>query len=122
MINRNDWVDDFQKNISELISRSPAGDIERNMRAFMTQAFSRLDLVTREEFDVQVQLLERALQRITALESRLDALEGRRQPTPSAGIEPAAATSTSPATGPSAMTGSAAASRPPIDPDLPHPV
>ncbi len=29
MINRNDWVEDFQKNISDLIARSPAGDIER---------------------------------------------------------------------------------------------
>lgn len=90
MINRNEWVDDFQKNISELIARSPAGDIERNMRAFMSQAFSRLDLVTREEFDIQVQLLERALQRISALESRLDALEGRK-PVPSAGVSPEAA-------------------------------
>ena len=78
MVNRNEWVEDFQKNISELIARSPAADIERNMKAFMTQTFSRLDLVTREEFDIQAQLLEKALQRITALESRLDQLEGRR--------------------------------------------
>lgn len=78
MINRNDWIDDFQKNISELIARSPAADIERNMKAFMAQAFTRMDLVTREEFDVQVQLVEKALLRITALESRLDQLEGRR--------------------------------------------
>src|SRR5690606_32052779 len=81
MINRSDWVEDFQKNISELIARSPAADIERNMRAFMTQTFSRLDLVTREEFDIQVQLVEKAMLRITALESRLDQLEGRQVPT-----------------------------------------
>lgn len=78
MINRNDWVEDFQKNISDLIARSPAADIERNVKAFMGQTFSRLDLVTREEFDIQVQLLEKALQRITALESRLAQLEGRQ--------------------------------------------
>lgn len=80
MINRNEWVEDFQRNISELIARSPAADIERNIKAFMAQAFSRMDLVTREEFDIQAQLLERALQRITALESRLDQLEGRHSP------------------------------------------
>ncbi|HLT98712.1 MAG TPA: accessory factor UbiK family protein [Burkholderiaceae bacterium] len=80
MVNRNEWVEDFQKNISELIARSPAGDIERNIKAFMSQAFSRMDLVTREEFDIQAQLLERAIQRITALESRLDQLEGRHSP------------------------------------------
>lgn len=109
MINRNDWVDDFQKNISELIARSPAADIERNMRAFMTQAFSRLDLVTREELDLQTQLLEKALQRITALESRLDALEGRRPADPTA--PDAAPPTAQPATPP-----------PPINPDLPDPV
>lgn len=92
MANRNDWVEDFQKNISELIARSPAADIERNMKAFMTQTFSRLDLVTREEFDIQAQLLEKALQRITALESRLDQLEGRRPadtPSPASPAQPA---------------------------------
>ena len=92
MINRSDWVDDFQKNISELIARSPAADIERNMKAFMAQTFSRLDLVTREEFDIQAQLLEKALQRITALESRISQLEGRQapgQPGGPAPVEPA---------------------------------
>ena len=77
MINRTDWIEDFQKNISELIAKSPAADIERNVKAMMAQTFSRMELVTREEFDVQTQLLERALTRITALESRLQALEGR---------------------------------------------
>lgn len=73
---RNDWMDEFQKNLSDLIARSPAADIERNAKAFMAQTFSRLDLVTREEFDIQAQLLERALARVAALEQRLDALEG----------------------------------------------
>ncbi|NYT83510.1 accessory factor UbiK family protein [Alcaligenaceae bacterium] len=77
MIHRTDWIEDFQKNISELIAKSPAADIERNVKAMMAQTFSRLELVTREEFDVQAQLLERALARITALESRVQALEGR---------------------------------------------
>ena len=74
---RNDWMDEFQRNLSDLIARSPAADIERNAKAFMAQTFSRLDLVTREEFDIQAQLLERALARVAALEQRLDALEGR---------------------------------------------
>lgn len=78
MIKRNDWMEDFQKNVSELIAKSPAADIERNVKAMMAQTFTRLDLVTREEFDVQVQLLERAMQRITALESRLSTLEGAK--------------------------------------------
>jgi BMFP domain-containing protein YqiC len=77
MMDRNEWFADFQKNISDLIAKSPAADIERNVKAVMAQTFSRLELVTREEFDVQVQLLEKALARITALEARVDALEGQ---------------------------------------------
>ena len=77
MINRNDWIDGFQKNVSDLIAKSPAADIERNVKAMMAQTFARRDLITREEFDVQTQLLERALLRLTALESRVQALEAR---------------------------------------------
>ncbi len=77
MINKTDWMEDFQKNMSDLIAKSPAADIERNVKAMMAQTFARLDLVTREEFDVQAQLLERSMARITALESRVQALEGR---------------------------------------------
>ncbi|TEA70362.1 accessory factor UbiK family protein [Allopusillimonas ginsengisoli] len=77
MIARNEWIEDFQKNISELIAKSPAADIERNIKAMMAQTFSRMDLVTREEFDVQAEMLERAMTRVTALESRIQALEGR---------------------------------------------
>lgn len=77
MINKTDWIEDFQKNMSDLIAKSPAADIERNVKAMMAQTFARLDLVTREEFDIQAQLLERSMARITALESRVQALEGR---------------------------------------------
>jgi len=58
---QSNWLEEFQKNVSDLIARSPAADIERNVKAFMAQAFSRMDLVTREEFDVQADLLARAL-------------------------------------------------------------
>lgn len=76
MSNRNDWFDDLQRNVSELIAKSPAADIERNVKALMAQTFSRLDLITREEFDIQKELLERALVRLSALEQRIQALEG----------------------------------------------
>lgn len=76
MSNRNDWFDDLQRNVSEMIAKSPAGDIERNVKAMMAQTFSRLDLITREEFDIQKELLERALVRLAALEQRIQALEG----------------------------------------------
>jgi len=71
---RNAWFDDFQKNVSDLIAKSPMADVERNVKALMTQTFARMDLITREEFDVQAQLLQRALERISALEHKVEAL------------------------------------------------
>ncbi len=71
------WFEEIQKNVSELIARSPAADIERNVKGFMGQAFNRMDLVTREEFDIQVDLLTRALARIDALEKQAQVFELR---------------------------------------------
>lgn len=76
MNTRNDWFEDLQRNISEMIAKSPAADIERNVRSMMTQTFSRMDLITREEFDIQKELLERLMQRVAALELRIQTLEG----------------------------------------------
>lgn len=77
MMKPNAWFEEFQNNVSELIAKSPAADIERNVKAFMGQAFNRMDLVTREEFDIQADLLSRAQVRIEALEQQLHALEIR---------------------------------------------
>ena len=71
---QNPWLDSLQKNVSELIARSPAADVERNVRAFMTQSLSKLDLVTREEFDIQADMLQAALARADALQEQIDAL------------------------------------------------
>ena len=71
------WLEEFKKKVSEIIAKSPAADIQRNVKASMGQAFNRMDLVTREEFDVQTDLLSRAQVRIEALEQQLHALEAR---------------------------------------------
>ncbi len=77
MNNRTQWMEDIQKNLSDLIARSPAADVERNVRAMMTQAFSKLDLVTREEFDVQADLLARTRARVDQLAAQVEQLETR---------------------------------------------
>ena len=77
MNNRTQWMEDIQKNISDLIARSPAADVERNVRAMMTQAFSKLDLVPREEFDVQADLLARPRARVDQLAATVEQLETR---------------------------------------------
>ena len=83
MNSRNDWLEDLQRNISELIAKSPAADIERNVRAMMAQTFSKLDLVTREEFDVQQEVLKRTRAKLTELEEKVAALENQLKATTS---------------------------------------
>lgn len=73
----NPWLEAFQKNVSDLIAKSPAADVERNVKAFMSQAFTRLDLVTREEFDIQSELLRQAIAKADGLERQVQALEQR---------------------------------------------
>lgn len=75
MSSRNDIFSQIQQNISDLIANSPAADLEKNIKAFMGQTFNRMDLLTRDEFDIQIALLERALARVTALEQRVQELE-----------------------------------------------
>ena len=61
--------------LSALIAASPAADIEKNVRALLSGFFSRLDLVSREEFDVQAQVLQRTREKLDALEKRVAQLE-----------------------------------------------
>ena len=72
-------LDDVSSRISELVANSPAKDIEKNARAVISSAFARLDLVTREEFDVQAALLARSQEKLAALEARLARLEASAQ-------------------------------------------
>ena len=67
--------DDIAARLADLTASSPARDIEKNARAFITSAFARLDLVTREEFEVQAALLLSTRAKLTALEARVAALE-----------------------------------------------
>ena len=73
----NDVFNDFQAKMSELLKNSPAKDIEKNMKAMLSQGFSKLDLVTREEFDTQTQVLVRTRTRLEELERRVAQLEAK---------------------------------------------
>jgi ubiquinone biosynthesis accessory factor UbiK len=67
--------DDINAKISQVLADSPAKDIEKNIRALMNAAFTKMDLVTREEFDVQVDLLARTRAKLDELERRVAGLE-----------------------------------------------
>lgn len=71
------FFDEISAKLSNAVANSPAKDIEKNARALLTQGFAKLDLVTREEFDVQTQLLSHTIEKLTALEARVAALEAQ---------------------------------------------
>lgn len=52
-------------------------DVEKNVRAAMSATFAKLDLVTREEFDVQTQVLHRTREKLESLEQRVAELENK---------------------------------------------
>jgi BMFP domain-containing protein YqiC len=68
-------LDDINERMRSVLAQSPAADIEKNLRVLLAGSFSRLDLVTREEFDVQREVLRRAQDRLAQLEARLAELE-----------------------------------------------
>lgn len=70
-------LEEIAARFSALIAASPARDVEKNARAMLSGAFARLDLVTREEYDIQRELLERARDQIARLEARIAALEAQ---------------------------------------------
>jgi len=72
------FFDDLSAKLSEAMNSGPAKDIEKNVRALLMQGFAKLDLVTREEFDVQAQVLARAREQLSALEARVAELETQR--------------------------------------------
>ncbi len=65
-------IADLQARLSALLRNSPAGDLERNLRATLGQTFQKLDLVTRDEFDAQLERLARLQERVTQLEDALE--------------------------------------------------
>lgn len=69
-------LDEFCSKIHALIAASPAREVEKNLRALLGVLFNNLDLVTREQFDNQNERLARAEEQLSALESRIKALEG----------------------------------------------
>lgn len=79
--------DDLAERLSRLLpegARDMRDDFERNARTMLHSTLSRMDLVTREEFDVQADVLARTREQLEAMRERVAALEGK------AGVGPAA--------------------------------
>jgi BMFP domain-containing protein YqiC len=59
-------------------ARNMQVDLEENFRAILRASLARLDLVTRDDFDVQTKVLERTRSRLEALETRVQELEAAK--------------------------------------------
>jgi ubiquinone biosynthesis accessory factor UbiK len=69
------FVEEITAKLSQIAAQSPLKDFEKNSRAMLTSMFAKMNLVTREEFDVQSQVLLRTREKLAELESKLAALE-----------------------------------------------
>ena len=74
MIN-SQFLEDLSLKIRELAKNSPAGDMEKNARALLQGAFTKLELVSREEFEVQSEVLRVTREKLEALQARVAQLE-----------------------------------------------
>ncbi len=61
--------------LGQALADSPAKDLEKNLRAVLQSVFAKLDLVTREEFDVQQAVLLKTREKLEALETRVAEME-----------------------------------------------
>lgn len=74
------FIDDLARRLSAAIPESVSAvrrDLEGNFKAVLQSTLARLDLVTRQEFDVQAAVLRRTREKLEALEARLATFEGR---------------------------------------------
>jgi len=73
------FLDEISAKLNDVMASSPAKDFEKNARALLAQGLAKLDLVTREEFDIQTAVVDRTREKLTALEARMTELEAQRK-------------------------------------------
>ncbi len=78
MIN-NKLFEEMSSRFAQLAATTPVAEFEKNVRALLAGMFERLDLVSREEFEVQREVLNRTREKLTALEARVAELEARNR-------------------------------------------
>jgi BMFP domain-containing protein YqiC len=79
MLPKPSFLAELQDKVQQVLQQSPAKDVEKNMKAMLNQGFARLDLLTREEFDVQAEVLARTRTKLEALEARVAVLESQHK-------------------------------------------
>lgn len=72
-------LDEINEKMKAVLAQGPAADIEKNLKAVLAGVFSRLDLVTREEFDVQREVLKRTRAKLAEIEQKVATLEAANE-------------------------------------------
>ena len=70
-----DKINEISNKINEMIKSSPLADIDKNIHALIQGAFTKMELVSREEFDVQTEVLCNTREKLVQLEAKLAELE-----------------------------------------------
>ncbi len=78
MINR-EKIQEISDKIREIIKNSPIEDMENNINALLRSMFTKLDLINREEFDIQTEVLKKTRLKLEVLEAKLKALETKHK-------------------------------------------
>ena len=68
-------INEISNKINEMIKSSPLADVEKNINALIKSAFTKMELVSREEFDVQTEVLRNTREKLILLEEKLAELE-----------------------------------------------
>ena len=66
---------ELSNKIKELIKNSPAGDLDRNIHALIQGTLTKMELISREEYDVQTEVLKHTREKLDALEEKLKTIE-----------------------------------------------
>ncbi len=70
-------LNEISNKIKEVASNSPLGDAEKNIHALLKSVLTKMELVSREEFDVQSEVLRNAREKLAMLEKKLSELESK---------------------------------------------
>jgi BMFP domain-containing protein YqiC len=68
-------INEISNKINEMIKSSPLADVEKNINALIQGAFTKMELISREEFDVQAEVLRNTREKLEMLEKKLAELE-----------------------------------------------
>ena len=74
-----DKINEISNKIKDVVNSSPLADVEKNINALLKGMFTKMELVTREEFEVQAEVLRNTRQKLDLLEAKLAELEAQQK-------------------------------------------